>query len=322
LNVIIAAQDLNRGQMIPTEALSVFPWPTTIVPTSAFNGNDPTQVAQVVGSRARYHIVRGEPIFASLIVQSLQQLSPHGSDAAAQIPAGSVAISIPYDKRHGVALGVRDGDHVTVIVTWSIIDLDQEFQSALPNLTTTILPAGTGSPDGTIPAGGNYPVVVPAAGGPLGRAEADGATGLDFYLVPSELPRPRLVTQNIIQDALVLHVGDFGATVFPTAPPPTPTVGPNTPEPAVPPPTETPVPPEIITLVVSPQDALVLNYISRLMEKYPASVQVTLALRSADGVPPTDTESVTLQYMFERFNISLPAKLPYGLAVPSAAPAP
>ena len=51
-------------------------------------------------------------------------------------------------------------------------------------------------------------------------------------------------------------------------------------------------------------------------------MQLTLALRSAGDATKTDTESVTLQYMFERFNIALPAKLPYGPAGTYATPAP
>ena len=36
-------------------------------------------------------------------------------------------------------------------------------------------------------------------------------------------------------------------------------------------------------------------------------------MRSAGDTTLTETESVTLQYMFDRFSISLPAKLTYGL---------
>ena len=77
--------------------------------------------------------------------------------------------------------------------------------------------------------------------------------------------------------------------------------------------TSTPLPPDIITLVVSPQDSLVLNYVNRIVEKYPSAVVVTLALRSAGDTSRVDTESVTLQYMFQKFNIALPAKLNYGV---------
>jgi hypothetical protein len=54
------------------------------------------------------------------------------------------------------------------------------------------------------------------------------------------------------------------------------------------------------------------------MEKSPGSVQMTLALRSAGDTTVTETESVTLQYMFERFNITLPTKLNYGVAASAA----
>lgn len=333
LQILAAAQNLERGAIIPTEAVIAIPWPTSIVPPSAI-----TDTAQVVGSRARYTIERGEPIFSTLIVKSLLQLSPTGSDIAAQIPPGAVAISVPYERKNGVALGIEDGDHVNIIVSWSIVDIDQSFQSVLPNLTAYILPlssakltcvsgesgnctwetaAGT---TGTTASTSVGPVVVVAdpAAGPVGRGETDKSVDQDFYVVPSEPQRPRLVTQAIIQDALVLHLGDFGVKPAPvqtaTA---LPEGGTPAPEEA---PTSTPAPPDIITLVVSPQDALVLNYINRLMDKYPGSVEMTLALRSAGDTTLTETESVTLQYMFERFNIALPAKLNYGVAASSLAP--
>ena len=124
---------------------------------------------------------------------------------------------------------------------------------------------------------------------------------------------------------MVLHLGEFGVKPPPvaaqTAAAPVEGATPTTEAP----PTPTPLPPDIITLVVSPQDALVLNYINRLTEKYPRSVEMTLALRSAGDTTVTETESVTLQYMFERFNITLPTKLNYGVAastIPTATPAP
>src|SRR5688572_2972877 len=82
LHIIGASQTLGRGVIIPTEALVAIPWPTNIVPPSAI-----TDPALIVGTRARYTIARGEPIFSTMIVESLAQLSPTGSDAAAQIPA-------------------------------------------------------------------------------------------------------------------------------------------------------------------------------------------------------------------------------------------
>lgn len=324
LAIIVAGQNLNRGDMIPTEALSVFPWPTEIVPPSAI-----TDPSQVVGARARYTIQRGEPILSTMITQSLLQLSPFGSDAAGRIPPGFTAISIPYDKKNGVALGIRDGDYVNVIVTWALVDIDEDFQSVLPNLSAGVLGAenvATG-PEGSLAPQGGIVAVVTGAGerNSQGRVERDGQLNQNLYIVPSEPQRARLVTQSIIQNVMVLHVGDFGVDaptiLVPTPVPPTP--DPNataTPPPA---PTATPQPPNIITLAVSPQDALVLDWLNRMKERYPYGVNVTLTLRSAGDANLADTQSVTMQYMFERYNISLPAKLNYGLdgkPLPTAVP--
>jgi Flp pilus assembly protein CpaB len=307
LQILAAGQNLERGAVIPTEALIAIPWPTSIVPPSAI-----TNAASIVGTRARYTIARGEPIFSTMIVQSLLQLSPSGSDAAAQIPPGFVGISIPYSRTNGVALGIKDGDHVNVIVSWAVVDIDQQFQTLLPNKSTVLNPP---NPDGTLSLAPSVVAVVNesgAAGSPTGRGEVGVNTNESFYVIPSEVQRPRLVTQGIIQDALVLHVGNFGADK-PTVIEPTPTAVPGATASAPPPPTSTPLPPDIITLVVSPQDSLVLNYVNRIVEKYPSAVVVTLALRSAGDTARVDTESVTLQYMFEKFNIALPAKLNYGV---------
>src|SRR6185503_13590299 len=308
VQIIAAGQTLQRGVVIPTEALIAIPWPTSMVPPSAV-----TDPAQVVGTRARYTIARGEPIFSTMIVESLLQLSPTGSDAAAQIPPGFVGISIPYNRANGVALGVKDGDHVNVIVSWAVVDIDQSFQTLLPNLSTVLSPP---NPDGALALPPSVVAVVNGAGqtaSPIGRGEVGVNTSEDFYVIPSEpLQRPRLVTQAIIQDALVLRVGDFGPDK-PQVVEPTPTVDPAASASPPPAPTSTPLPPDIITLVVSPQDSLVLNYINRIVERYPGAVVVSLALRSAGDTSRIDTESVTLQYMFEKFNIALPAKLNYSV---------
>jgi pilus assembly protein CpaB len=172
------------------------------------------------------------------------------------------------------------------------------------------------NPDGTLAIPPSVVAVVNSGNtntpNAVGRGEAGVDISQDFYVVPSEGQRPRLVTQGIIQDALVLHVGEFGLPK-PTVVEPTPTVDPNVTQPPPPPPTATPLPPDIITLVVSPQDAIVLNYLYRMAEKYPTGVEFAYALRSAGDTSRVDTESVTLSYMFEKFNIALPAKLNYGL---------
>jgi pilus assembly protein CpaB len=325
VDIIRAVQPVERGAPIPTEAIGVVPWPKQYAPEDLVI----TSAEDVVNRRARYSLQPGEPIFKTMIVQSLQEISPFGSDAAGRIPPGFTALSLPYDKRNGVALGIRDGDYVNVIVSWSLVDIDLDFQSVLPNLAAAVAPPNSNfsTDQSTTNLQGVLTGIVVGRGpqtSAVGRAETDPVLNIPLYLVPQEQQRSRLVSQSIIQNAMVLKIGEFGAEA-PVVIVPTP-VPPPTPEGATPPPapspTPTPLPPDIITLVVSPQDALVLDYVNRLMERYPHAVRITYALRSAGDISLAETQSVTLQYMFEKYAISLPAKLPYGLDTAPLQPTP
>lgn len=337
LQVVRAAQDITWGQPIRAEQIQVLDWPQNFDVPADLVISDP---ALVVGRVARVSINRGMLILSTMITSdpNATPVAPFGSNAALRIPRGSVAIALPYNRSDGVAFGVRDGDKVDVIVSWALVDVDLEFQSTLPNLTAAVAGEGatfTADGSGFTAINGSSLSAIVAGGGPdttsVGRAETDPVLNVPIYLVPREGQRPRLVTQSIIQRALVVHVGEFEPdpaiipvpTLAPTA---TPAEGTQPPPPT---PTPTPLPPDIITLAVPVQDALVLDYVKRLMERYPNAVQLTYVLRSATEDPAvterTPTQSVTLQYMFEQYAISLPAKLPYGLENPSgaqAAPAP
>ena len=67
------------------------------------------------------------------------------------------------------------------------------------------------------------------------------------------------------------------------------------------------MPPDVITLVVSPQDAITLNYLIL------NGAELSLAMRPAEDSSTTDTEAVTLQFLLDQYNIFVPAKQPYGL---------
>lgn len=314
LPIIIAAQDLERGAAIPTEALSVIPWPTEQVPPNAI-----TDPEQVVGTRARYTIQRGEPIFSTMVVETLQQLSPFGSDTAARIPRGFTAISLPYSLITGAANAIRSGDYVNILVSMAFVDLDRDFQTVLPNLSAGVLPSDNTSPngDGSLPPGMIVAGVVSAGeNATVGRTENDPVLGDRLYVVPSEDQRSRLVSQSIIQNVLVVGMGVFGpdkpilpeVTAAPTDPA---AVAGVTPTPVTP--TPTPAPPQLITVAVSPQEALVLDYLVNLLARYPTGVNFTYTLRSAGDTSLAETQSVTLQYMVDTYRISLPTKLTYGL---------
>jgi len=63
----------------------------------------------------------------------------------------------------------------------------------------------------------------------------------------------------------------------------------------------------LITLIVTPQDAITLNYLIY------SGARLTMALRPAGDDTRVNTESVTLQYLLEQYNVSVPAKLPTGM---------
>jgi pilus assembly protein CpaB len=72
-------------------------------------------------------------------------------------------------------------------------------------------------------------------------------------------------------------------------------------------------PPDVVTLVVAPQDAITLNY---LMFN---NAELTMALRGAGDDQRVQTDAVTLQYLMDQYNIPVPAKLPYGVDQTAAA---
>jgi pilus assembly protein CpaB len=128
-----------------------------------------------------------------------------------------------------------------------------------------------------------------------------------------------MVTQNLLQDAIVLQMGDFeeeeeiqAEEQLVSQNPQLASDGVLPSEPAAPPPAqnEEPAPepklPEFMTLIVSPQDAITLNYLIF------NGAQLTIALRAAGDDTRIQTEAVTLQFLLDQYNIPVPAKLPYG----------
>lgn len=293
-DIVMVVQPIARGQVITAEMLSYL-----AVPTESTIANLYTDVNSVVGLQARFDIDPGTPLTNSMIVSDVGQLSTSGSDTALLIPSGMVAFPIPIDRFSSVAYGLRDGDRVNIIATMSLIDVDSDLQTQLPNDIAVI------STDPTT----QVLTVTEITGGdasPQGSTEFATLLGLPFYVVPSEPQRPRLVSQTIMQNIAVLHVGNFYYTDVEgnditnayqsTVTDATGVVTQTVPE-----------PPDIITLIVTPQDAITLNYLI-----YSGS-KLTLALRPNGDESTAPTQAVTLEYLLTTYDIPVPSKLPYGL---------
>jgi len=228
--------------------------------------------------------------------------------ASLSIPDGMVAKSIPINRLASVSYALRPGDRVVVIASMQFIDMDADFQTKLPNSTALVYGSSI-----SLGAEGGPPRLtseVVEGGSVEGRTERSGELSDEqIYVIPSEAQRPRLATQIIIPSATVLHVGDFeleeagvANVEVPDVVTPPPAEGEEVaPEPEV-------TPPDNITLIVTPQEAVNLTYL------IDSGVDITLALRSAGDSTVIDTQTATIQYFLDDYSIPIPAKLPYGLA--------
>jgi pilus assembly protein CpaB len=333
VEVVIVAQHVPRGYMLNETVLGVIDIPREMLIEGYF-----TDMAQVVGRQARVDLEANMLLTSSMVVDSPDQLSATGSLAALSIPRGLVAISIPINRLSSVSYAPQTGDHVNVIATLLLVDLDTDYQSISPNRSGAVLGAGPGVVIGSESADGGSSVSVNSemtkvtgqtvGAGPtsvIGRTQIDPFIEQTLYAVPSESQRPRLVSQTLLQDAIVLGVGDFPLPSEEEEPP-TPT--------AVPPPLseggptveetstsgaysdeysdleiEKPEPklPDLITLVVNPQDAVTLNYLVY------AGAQLTLALRPSGDDTRVQTEATTMDFLLTQYNIPVPVRLPYGM---------
>jgi hypothetical protein len=81
----------------------------------------------------------------------------------------------------------------------------------------------------------------------------------------------------------------------------------GTPPDAPPPPTPVPPRPDIVTLAVSQQDAVVITYMVE------ARIPLTFALRSAGDHSGIETQTVSLEVIMNRFQIEVPQKFEYNI---------
>jgi pilus assembly protein CpaB len=327
VEVVVVTQGIPRGYLLNESVLGTIEIPREMLIEGYF-----TDLGEVVGRQAKLDLDSNMLLTSSMVVDSPDQLSATGSLAALSIPRGMVAISIPINRLTSVSYAPRPGDHVNVIATMMMLDLDTDFQTATPNRNAAVLGAGPGV---VVGAESETEVSVDAntdlskvtgqtiGAGPtsvIGRTAIDPLLEQTLYVVPSEEQRPRLVSQTLLQDAIVLGVGDFPLKDEPAEeePAPTPELPPleegeetveyssDYPAEAVAIPEE-PKLPDLITLVVNPQDAVTLNYLVY------AGSQLTLALRPSGDDTRVQTEATTLDFLLTQYNIPVPVKLPYGM---------
>lgn len=295
VSIVVVKQEIKRNSEVKADSLG-----TINYPLEQRTEKMVTDMDTVVGKYAAFDLPQGLPLTVDMVTD--RPGANNGSPHARVIQPGMVAIAIPISRLNSVAYGVWDGDFVNVIATTMFVDLDSSYQSILPNNIGQIVNVGAKPDDSPlVTLGMNTGGIGSSRTG--GRAELDPTLNQAVYLIPSEEQRPRLVSQTILQNVQVLHVGSFdtGASQNVQATPAPDAAGQAA---------ATPAPvlgPDVITLIVHPQDAVALTYLIY------GGAKLTLVLRAPDdNTTLAEAEAVTLQYLVSQYVIPAPAKLSYG----------
>jgi Flp pilus assembly protein CpaB len=300
VGIITAGQNISAGTVITDGMLSSIQIPQNKLVQGLF-----TNKADVVNMYAKISITQGVPLTDSMVSVSPGNVNLPGSTWAPYIPEGMTAVSIPITRLSSVAYAIREGDYVDVIVSMLLVDVDPALQTVLPNKVAGLDNSTTTNGVLKITQGdvtqGHFEV---------DQVATDPPSNMLVYVQPSENQRARLVTQMIMQDIQVLHTGTFPlpgeseTDLSAGAGGPTPTPLPANQTQAAP----AIVRPDLITVMVSPQDAVTLTYLIY------SGASITLSLRNPnDKTPITQPDAAMLEYLLTQYNIPVPAKLPYAM---------
>lgn len=289
--VYYASQNIPQGTTITKEMLGTFSIPPENVAEVMFTEGEE---ANLVGQTARFTLEQGTLITSTMVGGKVELPPPAWSY---NVPAGMVAVSIPANRLATAAYAINKGAHVNVNVCMTFVDVDPEFQTILPNYLSSMQ-------DIFFPEGGRPTITIDAS--TAGEAAKQGRTQLDptfqkpIYVVPSEPQRPRLVCQIVLQDVVVLNLGTFA---LPQAQPAAQTAQNQDAASAVS--AQPEARPDLITLMVSPQDSVALNYFLY------SGAAFSMTLRNPNDTSRVEAQSATLNSVLAQYNISLPSKLPY-----------
>ncbi len=303
IEVLVVAQPVTKGVPLTEAMLTSVPWQQNTIPQGMYKSSE---MDLVLNRIVKFDLQANTPLLATMLLSEGEQISDSGSPWALNIPPGMVAVSIPVNRLSAVSYAPRAGDHVDVITSLQFVDVDTDFQSILPNNSGVVIAAGP--PD--VESGVQNPLTVDISSGIYGKTVIDPVLGQAVYVFPGEAQRPRTVTHMLIQDVIVLKVGNFplpeeqAAAAQPASPTPAPDQAAATTPP-------TPVAPDIITLIVRPQDAVTLNYL--MLAQSQLAAQLSLVLRGVNDTTRDPTLPVTLGFLLEQYQVPVPAKLPYSL---------
>lgn len=295
--VYYALQNISQGTLVTEDLLDVYTLPETSVADVMFTEQEKSSL---VGQKAKNNIDQGSIITTGDVVPPETGLEAGGPQWASIIAASKNAITIPISRLASVGFGVADGAHVNVIACMLMVDVDPSNQGILPN-HVAVAQAPANVPPDTMP-GISLGVFTKDDPPYQGRTEVESAFQQPIYIIPSEPQRPRPVCQMVMQDVTVLRLGNFELNPSAAAANqavPTPQPGEQQ--------AAAQVSPDIVTLIVSPQEAVILTYMVY------TNTPIYLTLRNSGDTSRQETESATLQFLLSQLKITVPVKLAYSV---------
>lgn len=309
VEVVVSLQTVPRGHQMTEDILAL-----DLRPVETVGNNVITNIDDALNLYARTDIYQGETLTYDTLVDDITKVGLESYGPSSLIPPGYVAQSVPMNRLTGVAYGFSEGDYVDIMVTFLFRQIDEEFQTYLPNDASFYLEEvveaaeESGDPTGLETS----PIIFPLT--PIGRFE-ELPTGDLVHITPNEddtSPRPVQVTM-IIQNARVIQVGQYRLPGNPADLIPTPTpesVAEGEPTPTPPPaatPSPTPSPSDVVVVALQPQQQLLLRY------AVDVNAQVYFALRGVNDGQLYSVENMTLDFLLKRFNVEVPPNLGYSV---------
>lgn len=299
VDVVVARANIPIGTRFTSDMVEIARRPENNIAVLA--GVTFSDITEVEGQIARANMSEGQEILSPMLALNATDLTAFGSDLSLYVDEGRVAVAFPVDRFSGLAYALRPGDRVDVMMSLSLVQIDPEFRSVLPNVTQRVDQAA-------LAEGQSFLFSTTTQG----RLELIPAINLVAEIAPGGgqegTQRPRQVTQLTIQQAEVVWVGTWnnqGTTPDLTAPPPEgategETVAATTMQ-------RLEMTPDVVILSMPAQDALALKLAQE------TGINIDLALRSQGDNTIFSTTSVSLPERVEQGGLTIPESGDYDL---------
>lgn len=311
VSVVVARVKLPVGEMITEDLIDVELRPDDNVAVLAQVTFD--QADQVVGQIVKTEIPAGQEILRPMLALNPTDLASLGSDLSLYVDQGRVAVAFPINRLSGAAYAMRPGDLVDVFMSLTLVEVDEEFQTALQNYEERVF-----EPDLLEGRSFLFPETL------QGRLEVIPGLNIVGLIGPSSGQKqiPRQVTQLTLQQVQVVWMGNWldpingyapefaSDAIMSATPTPVPVDGQADGQPA-PGPTPTKQRPEdrpdVVILSMTAQDALALKYALE------TGIDISLVLRSQGDSSVFITTSVSLPQIVEQGVLTIPEPNPFSL---------